>query len=74
MTAYEVILGYYKIAESDLLRYYKHDKAKGKRMLEYTSGYMEGLAIALDQLATTDEQIAEVEKINNTLNEIAELI
>lgn len=44
MTAYEVILGYYKIA------------------------------VALDQLATTDEQIAEVENINNTLNENVELI
>lgn len=43
-------------------------------MLEHTSGYMEGLAVALDQLATTDEQIAEVENINNTLNEIVELI
>ncbi|MFR2500866.1 MAG: hypothetical protein ACLS9Z_10475 [Christensenellaceae bacterium] len=48
MTAYEVILGYYKIAERDFWRYYKHDKVKGKRLLEHTSGYMEGLAGALD--------------------------
>lgn len=74
MTAYEVILGYYKIAERDFLEILQHDKVKGKRLLEHTSGYMEGLAVALDQLATTDEQIAEVENINNTLNGIVELI
>lgn len=69
MTSYEILKGYYRIAEKDFWHEYNRKESRDVRYLENTEGYMEGF----EALAITEQQRSEVEVIRKTLSTLCEL-
>lgn len=73
MKAYEILKGYYRIAEKDFLHEYNRKECRDVGYLQNTEGYMEGLMAGLEAVAITEQQRSEVEAIRKTISILSEL-
>lgn len=73
MTAYEILKGYYRIAEKDFWHEYNRKESRDVGYLQNTEGYMEGLLAGFEAVAITEQQRSEVEVIRKTLSTLCEL-